>query len=142
VVARRCWTKVLKYAVRNGRWKHACGHSGGLAPNSAYRCWHVPEHLRCRSSNCRSTLQRNKKNVYVYQIKLCREHRNVSCKTAPKISPLSLLNSNCRDAMTLPYSHHSEASFAMLPVPFCLSTQSHPRNRISSSPVHLSSRSW
>src|SRR5271156_4343460 len=30
--------------------------------------------------------------------------------TAPQGFPSSLLNSNCRDAMTLPYSHHSEAS--------------------------------
>lgn len=121
----------------------ACGHSGPGPPPPQQRLTLL---ARSRTSpmqiiHCRSTLQRNKrmctctKSSYVASTVMC------PAKQPPKVSPSSLLNSNCRDAMTLPYSHHLEASLLCYLFLFRINTEPSTQRYFKFS-MHLSSRSW
>jgi hypothetical protein len=82
VVAQRHWTKVLKHAVRTaGGGLHAV-YSGAWAPTAPNVVGTI-QGISGADHPLAAALHSETKNVYVYQIKLSREHHNVSYKTTP-----------------------------------------------------------
>jgi hypothetical protein len=112
----------------------ACGHSGAWPPPTALNIVGTFQDISDADHPLPQHSTAKQKNVYVYQIKLCREHRNVSCKTAPKGFPIITPEFKLQRRYDIAIKSPLGSQLAMLPVPFFVSTQSHPRNGISSSP--------
>jgi hypothetical protein len=84
---------------------------------------HLPQHSTAKQRMCMCT-----KSSYVASTIMCPTKQPL-----PQGSQSSFLNSNCRDAMTLPLQSPLRSQLAMLLVPFSCQ-HSHPRNHTSSSP--------